>query len=113
MNEFKPGDVIEHRLMPGFTMTVKGTRDCETDWNRPEPHLSYNVTDPEGNDDWLCAHDVQKPGEGLAWSGTTGGGTGPRGAAMNHGPSFSCGSGWPKLTLSSVPRPGTAWYDLI
>jgi len=42
-----------------------------------------------------------------------GGGTGPRGAAMNHGASFSNGPGWPKWAQSSVPRPGTAWYDLI
>ena len=67
MDQFKAGDVIEHRLMPGFTMTVLDTKDCETDANRPEPHLAYQVTDPEGNPDWLCAHDVQKPGEGLSW----------------------------------------------
>ena len=49
MDQFKAGDIIEHRLMPGFPMPVLETRDCETDGNRPEPHLAYKVTDPEGN----------------------------------------------------------------
>ena len=68
MDQFKTGDKIEHRLMPGFTMPVLGTRDCMTDSTRPEPHLAYKVTDPEGSEDWLCHMDVQKPGENLAWS---------------------------------------------
>jgi len=68
MDQFKPGDIIEHRLMPGFTMPVQETRDCETDGSRPEPHLAYRVTDPEGNEDWLCHMDVQQPGQNLAWS---------------------------------------------
>jgi len=29
---------------------------------------TYKITDPEGNADWLCAHDVQTPGQNLAWS---------------------------------------------
>jgi hypothetical protein len=61
MDQYKTGDVIEHKLMPGFTMTVEDARDCETDSNRPEPHLAYKITDPEGNEDWLCAYDVQRP----------------------------------------------------
>jgi hypothetical protein len=52
------GDTIEHDLMSGFPMKVKDVRDCETDSARPDPHKSFNVTDPEGNDDWLCAYDV-------------------------------------------------------
>ena len=67
MDQFKAGDIIEHRLMPGFTMPVLEARECETDANRSEPHLAYRVTDPDGNDDWLCAMDVQKPGQNLAW----------------------------------------------
>ena len=67
MDQFKAGDKIEHRLMPGFTMTVEDTRPCETDANRPEPHQALKVTDPEGNEDWLCATDVQRPGENLPW----------------------------------------------
>ena len=43
MDQFKAGDIIEHRLMPGFTMTVLETRDCETDSNRPEPHLRVDA----------------------------------------------------------------------
>lgn len=61
MDKFKAGDIIEHRLMPGFEMKVQDTRDCETDYARPEPHLAYRITDPDGNEDWLCAYD-------LAWS---------------------------------------------
>lgn len=68
METFKIGDKIEHRLMPGFTMKVEGTEPCETDASRSEPHLMYQVTDPEGNTDWLCAMDVQRPGQNLAWS---------------------------------------------
>jgi hypothetical protein len=62
MEPFKAGDKIEHTLFPPgmFTMPVLETRDCETDGNRPEPHLAYRVIDPEGNEDWLCAHDVRR-----------------------------------------------------
>jgi hypothetical protein len=68
MERYKKGDVIEHRLMPGFTMTVLDTRECETDFGRPGVHLAYKVADPEGNEDWLCGYDVQRPGAGRAWS---------------------------------------------
>jgi hypothetical protein len=68
MDQFKTGDIIEHRLMPGYPMKVEDTCECEIDGNRPELHLAYKVTDPDGNTDWLCAHDVQKPGQNLAWS---------------------------------------------
>jgi len=67
MDQFKTGDIIEHRLMPGFTMTVLETRDCKAEAPFRDPHLAYRVTDPGGNDVWLCGHEVQKPGEGLAW----------------------------------------------
>lgn len=62
MDQYQPGDVIEHRLVPGYRMPVEDTRDCETDANRSEPHLAYQVTDPDGNTDWLCAYDVQRLG---------------------------------------------------
>ena len=62
MEQINVGDKIEHRLMPGFIMTVLETRDCETDSARPEPHQAYKITDPEGNEDWLCAYDVKRPG---------------------------------------------------
>ena len=52
------GDLIEHRLMPGFTMPVEDVDACETDANRREPHARYQVTDPDGQTDWLCSHDV-------------------------------------------------------
>lgn len=54
------GDHIEHELMPGFTMTVLDTVDCETDANRSEPHQMFKIKDPVGNEDWLCAFDVRK-----------------------------------------------------
>jgi hypothetical protein len=63
--QFHAGDRIEHKLMPGFTMTVQQLRPCETDGARPEPHWAYRITDPEGNDDWLCAYDVRAAEEGL------------------------------------------------
>ena len=53
------GDRIEHELMPGFGMTVEAARPCETDVTRPVPHQQYKITDPDGNEDWLCAYDVQ------------------------------------------------------
>jgi hypothetical protein len=56
----KPGARIEHTLMPGFTMTVLDAKPCETDGTRPEPHQQYQVTDPDGNRDWLCAYDVRE-----------------------------------------------------
>lgn len=66
MNEMKEpagarrGHAIAHDLMPGFTMTVLNTRPCEISSTRPEPHLAYEVIDPEGNPDWLCAYDVHR-----------------------------------------------------
>lgn len=56
--EIGPGDEIEHDLMPGFVMQVHAVKACETDGARSEAHASYKVTDPEGNEDWLCAYDV-------------------------------------------------------
>ena len=58
----RQGDKIEHDLMPGFVMKVQEVRPCETDGARPEPHESYKITDPEGNEDWLCAYDVHRAG---------------------------------------------------
>jgi hypothetical protein len=52
------GDKIEHDLMPGFVMAIKGVGTCETDGARSEPHARYKITDPGGNEDWLCAYDV-------------------------------------------------------
>lgn len=54
------GDRIQHDLMPGFAMTVRGFKPCETDFARPEAHNQYLITDFEGNDDWLCAYDVHR-----------------------------------------------------
>ena len=31
MEQFKTGDKIEHRLMPGFTMTAGDAEPCETE----------------------------------------------------------------------------------
>jgi hypothetical protein len=55
------GDRIEHKLVPGFVMIVQDTRPCETDGARPVPHEAYQITDPDGNVDWLCAYDAQVP----------------------------------------------------
>jgi hypothetical protein len=55
----KPGEQVEHKLMPGFAMTVLDTARCETDSARPETHDQYKITDPDGNEDWLCAYDVR------------------------------------------------------
>ena len=54
------GDAIEHDLMPGFIMDVRAAEPCETDGARHEPHSRFQVTDPDGNEDWLCAYDVHK-----------------------------------------------------
>jgi hypothetical protein len=56
------GDRIEHKLMPGFVMEVNGIKGCETDSARPEPHMQYKITDPDGSTDWLCAYDVRIAG---------------------------------------------------
>lgn len=57
------GDTIEHKLMPGFPMTVQEAAECETDGARPEPHSKYRITDPDGNEDWLCGYDVVNTGQ--------------------------------------------------
>lgn len=54
------GDKIEHDLMPGFVMTVEDIAPCEIDGTRPEGHAKYKITDPDGNEDWLCAYDVHR-----------------------------------------------------
>jgi hypothetical protein len=54
------GDMIEHDLMLGFAMTVHEVAPCEDDYARPGPHEAYRITDPEGNEDWLCAYDVHR-----------------------------------------------------
>ncbi len=56
------GHYIEHKLLPGYLMRVKAVSQCEVDSSRPKPHNRYNITDPEGNDDWLCGYDVRKVG---------------------------------------------------
>lgn len=92
MDQFGVGDAIEHQYMPGFTMTVQETRECEQDFARPESHLAYKITDPEGNEDWLCAYDVRKPA----------GGAGPRGASFSNGP-------LEPRSLRDLPRTETIW----
>ena len=49
-------------LLPGFVMEVQGVATCETDGSRSQEHAKFKVTDPEGNEDWLCAYDVHKAG---------------------------------------------------
>ena len=56
------GDRIEHEYLPGFRMTVEDVEPCETDGTRNEPHLMFQITDPDGNTDWLCAWDVRRVG---------------------------------------------------
>jgi len=46
--------------MPGFVMTVQAVEPCETSGERSAPHNSYKITDPEGNEDWVCGWDVRK-----------------------------------------------------
>lgn len=57
MEQYRTGDVIEHKHLPGFEMTIHDTAPCpgQTD---ARPHLAYKITDPDGCQDWLCAHDV-------------------------------------------------------
>jgi len=54
------GDTIEHDLIPAsvWSASIRDARPCETDSARGIPHSAYLVTDPEGNDDWVCAYDV-------------------------------------------------------
>lgn len=65
MERIEVGDVIEHRLVPGLQMEVLDVMPCPNDPPLPllpEPHDSYQVRDPEGQLDWLCAHDVRLVG---------------------------------------------------
>ena len=54
------GDRIVHVLLTGFSMPVEAVEPCEMSSTRSEPHNKYKITDPEGNEDWLCAWDVRK-----------------------------------------------------
>jgi hypothetical protein len=51
------GDKIRHKHMPGFVMEVLAVEPCD---GAITEHDSYKIVDPEGNEDWVCAHDVQK-----------------------------------------------------
>ena len=53
----KVGDRIAHKLLRGFSMEVLAVEPCEVAAGQ-EPHDSYKIIDPEGAEDWLCAHDV-------------------------------------------------------
>ena len=60
------GDKINHKLIPLGVfppMTILDVKDCETDAARPEPHSQYQVIDPEGSEDWVCAYDVWQAAE--------------------------------------------------
>jgi hypothetical protein len=61
--DIAPGDRIEHKLMPGFVMEVRGVKECQADGARPEPHMQYMITDPDDCTDWLCGYDVRKAGK--------------------------------------------------
>jgi hypothetical protein len=58
------GDKIEHDLIPGFVMTVEDVKPCHPDGTRLLEHSQFQVTDPEGTTDWLCAYDVHPAREG-------------------------------------------------
>jgi hypothetical protein len=60
MERLTAGQKIEHNQLPGFVMDIEETAECETDLVRHEPHARYQITDPEGNKDWLCAYDVHE-----------------------------------------------------
>jgi hypothetical protein len=51
---YAAGDLIEHKEMPGFSMTVHEVQPCEDG-----DHQQVRIVDPEGSEDWLCTHDVQ------------------------------------------------------
>lgn len=53
------GDLIEHKLLPGFGMTIQEVAPCPQDQGRPLPHNSFRIVDPEGEEDWLCGYDVR------------------------------------------------------
>ena len=59
LQDAEVGQQIEHKLMPGFTMGVEAREPCEIGPGREEPHLQYQITDPDGRTDWLCAYDVR------------------------------------------------------
>jgi hypothetical protein len=56
----KIGDRVEHFGVPGYRMTVQDVKPCQTDFARSEPHQQYKITDPAGNEDWVCGWDVRK-----------------------------------------------------
>lgn len=52
---YRAGDRIECTLLPGFVMTVEAVDPCET----PEC-AALRITDPAGEQDWLCSRDVRR-----------------------------------------------------
>jgi hypothetical protein len=57
------GGKIAHDLEPGFVMTVEAVEPCDMGGALPEEHAQFQVTDPAGNTDWLCAYDVHRAEE--------------------------------------------------
>lgn len=55
----KVGDKIVHKLVPDFQMEVKEIEPC-IPLPGEEPHNSFLIDDPTGEEDWVCQRDVLK-----------------------------------------------------
>ena len=65
---FAIGDTVEHRLVPGYRMPVQDRKPCEPlPGLHPAEHPQYLVRGPEGDEEWACHYDMQKPGENRPW----------------------------------------------
>jgi hypothetical protein len=62
LRDAAPGDRIEHKMLPGFAVTVQEVRPCEggITTDQDGPHSEYLVINPEGDPEWLCGRDVRK-----------------------------------------------------
>lgn len=53
-----PGDWIAYDRKPAIRMMVQAVKTCDLTPAGTEPHHAYQVTDPSGETDWVCALDV-------------------------------------------------------
>lgn len=60
MERYKVGETIQHKLWPGFTMTVLDVKDCDGLFVFSDGHAMYQAFDPEMNPEWFCADYVEK-----------------------------------------------------
>ena len=58
------GGRVVHDHLPGYVMEVLNKKPCETDpVLHPVEHSQYLVTDPAGDEKWVCGYELHRVGQ--------------------------------------------------